>query len=110
MSVTFSSQPRPLDPLMDVKLHVLTIRLHVRSVQKKHAVASGNPMKVPQQRRNVSGFTLLLEFVVFIVAMLCAAVSQNRAVSEATVPFIPKTVGRFQVQANDNNVRIFVAQ
>ena len=32
--------------LMDVKLHDQIIRLHVRTVEKKHAVASGHRIKV----------------------------------------------------------------
>ena len=35
-----------LGSLMDVKLHDQIIRLHVRTVEKKHAVASGHPIKV----------------------------------------------------------------
>ena len=42
-----------LGSLMDVKLHDQIIRLHVRTVGKKHAVASGHTIKVAKQRRNV---------------------------------------------------------
>ena len=66
-----------LGSLMHVKLHDQTIRLHVRTVEKKHAVASGHPIKVAQQRRNVIWFHTPPRILKFPSSRWCATPSRS---------------------------------